>query len=84
VEDEEKRRRKVVEVGGKEEQKETMEEEKGERTKQKTIPWPLVPERTISTEGPPLVDGIQCQLLWIEGCCVVSAADPLRSLISVS
>jgi hypothetical protein len=24
-----------------------------------------------------------CQLLWIEGCCVVSAVDPLRPLISV-
>jgi hypothetical protein len=24
-----------------------------------------------------------CQLLWIEGCRVVSAADPLRPLISV-
>jgi hypothetical protein len=47
------------------------------------IPWPLVRERTIPTERPPLVDEIWCQLLRIEGCRVVSAADPLRSLISV-
>jgi hypothetical protein len=46
-------------------------------------PWPLVRKRTIPTERPPFVDEIVCQLLWIEGCCVVSAADPLWSLISV-
>jgi hypothetical protein len=45
--------------------------------------WPLVRKRTIPTERPPLVDEIECQLLWIEGCRMVSAADPLRSLISV-
>jgi hypothetical protein len=45
--------------------------------------WPLVRKRTIPTERPPLVDEILCQLLWIEGCRVVSAADPLLSLISV-
>jgi hypothetical protein len=45
----------------------------------KQTPWPLVRERTIPTERPPLVDEIQ--LLWIEGCRVVSAADPLRSLL---
>jgi hypothetical protein len=48
----------------------------------KQSPWPLVRERTIPTERPPPVDEIECQLLWIEGCRVVSAADPLRSLIS--
>jgi hypothetical protein len=46
-------------------------------------PWPLVRKRTIPTERPTLVSEIYCQLLWIEGCRVVSAADPLRSLISV-
>jgi hypothetical protein len=43
----------------------------------------LVRKRTILTDRRPLVDEIQCQLLWIEGCRVVSAADPLRSLITV-
>jgi hypothetical protein len=47
------------------------------------IPWPVVRERNIPTDRPPLVDEIWCQLLWIEGCRVVSAADPLRSLNSV-
>jgi hypothetical protein len=47
----------------------------------KQTPWPLVRERTIPTDWPPLVDEIYCQLLWIERCRVVSAADPLRSLI---
>jgi hypothetical protein len=51
--------------------------------KQKQTPWPLVRKRIIPTERPPLVDEIKCQLLRIEGCRVVSAADPLRSLISV-
>jgi hypothetical protein len=37
----------------------------------KQTPWPLVRRRTIPTERPPLVDEIQCQLLWIEGCCLV-------------
>jgi hypothetical protein len=46
-------------------------------------PWPLVRKRTTPTERPPLVYEIWCQHLWIEGCRVVSAADPLRSLISV-
>jgi hypothetical protein len=49
----------------------------------KQTPWPLVRERTIPTERPPLVNEIWCQLLWIVGCRVVSATDPLRSLISV-
>jgi hypothetical protein len=49
----------------------------------KQTPWPLVRKRTIPTERPPLVDEIWCQLLWMEGCRVVSVADPLRSLISV-
>jgi hypothetical protein len=48
--------------------------------KQKQTPWPLVRKRTISTERPPLVDEIYCQLLWIEGCRVVSAADPPRRM----
>jgi hypothetical protein len=51
--------------------------------KKQQTPWPLVRERTIPTEGPPLVDEIYCQLLWTEGHHVVSAADPLQSLISV-
>jgi hypothetical protein len=46
--------------------------------------WPLVHKQTILTERPPLVSEIQGQLLWIEGCHVISAADPQRSLISVS
>jgi hypothetical protein len=46
-------------------------------------PWPSVRKRTIPTERQPLVREIWCQLLWIEGCRVVSAADPLRSFISV-
>jgi hypothetical protein len=49
----------------------------------KQTPWPLVRERSIPTERPSFVNEIYCQLLWIEGCRVVSAADPLRSLISV-
>jgi hypothetical protein len=49
----------------------------------KQTPWPLVRKRTIPTERSPLVGDIYCQLLRIEGCRVVSAADPLRSLISV-
>jgi hypothetical protein len=49
----------------------------------KLTPWPLVRKRTIPNGRPPLVDEIQCQLLWTGGCRVVSAADPLRSLISV-
>jgi hypothetical protein len=52
------------------------------QTNKQTL-WPLVRERTIPTERPPLVDEIQCQLLWMEGCRVVSAADPLQLLISV-
>jgi hypothetical protein len=40
-------------------------------------------KRAIPTERTPFVDEIYCQLFWIEGCRVVSAADPLRSLISV-
>jgi hypothetical protein len=49
----------------------------------KLTPWPLVRKRTIPTDRPPLVVEIYCQLLRIEGCRVVSAADPLRPLISV-
>jgi hypothetical protein len=53
-----------------------------EQTNNKT-PWPLVRKRTIPTGRPPLVDEIYYQLLWTDGCCVVSAADPLRSLITI-
>jgi hypothetical protein len=49
----------------------------------KTTPWPLVHKQTLPTEPPSLVDEIECQLLQIEGCRVVSAADPPRPLISV-
>jgi hypothetical protein len=49
----------------------------------KQTPWPLVRKRTILTERPPLVDEIYCQLLWIEGYRMVSAADTPRMLISV-
>jgi hypothetical protein len=49
----------------------------------KYTPWRLVRKRTMPTERPPLVYEIDFQLLWIEGCRVVRAADPLRSLISV-
>jgi hypothetical protein len=49
----------------------------------KQTTWPLVRKRTIPTERPPLVGESSCRLLWIEGCRVVSAADPPRSLISV-
>jgi hypothetical protein len=52
------------------------------KTKQKT-PWPLVRKRNIPTERPSLVGEIKFQLLRIEGCRVVSAADPARSLNSV-
>jgi hypothetical protein len=48
----------------------------------KQTPWPLVRERTTPTERPQLVGEIYF-ILWIEGCRVVSAADPPRSLISV-
>jgi hypothetical protein len=53
------------------------------KPKQEQTPWPLVRKRTIPTNRPPLVDEICFQLLWIEGCFVVSAADLPRSLISV-
>jgi hypothetical protein len=46
--------------------------------KTKQTPWPLVRERTIQTERPPSVYEILCELLWIEGCRVVSAANPPR------
>jgi hypothetical protein len=40
----------------------------------KQTPWPVVRERTIPTDRPPLVDEIWCQLLWREGCRVVSGS----------
>jgi hypothetical protein len=46
-------------------------------------PWPLVRKRTIPTERPPLVRLNLVSTLWIEGCRVVNAVDPLPSLISV-
>jgi hypothetical protein len=52
-------------------------------TQTKKTPWPLVRKRTIPTERPPLVGEIWCQLLQIEGCRVLSAAEPPRPLISV-
>jgi hypothetical protein len=52
------------------------------QTKNKQTPWPSVRKRTIPTDRTPL-DESQSQLLRIEVCRVVSAADPLRSLISV-
>jgi hypothetical protein len=48
-----------------------------------TTPWPLVRKRNIPTERQPLVHEIYCQLLWIERCRAVSAADLPRSLNSV-
>jgi hypothetical protein len=53
------------------------------RIKTKQTPWPLVRERTIPTDRPPRVEEIYCQLVWIEGCRVVSAAESPRPLISV-
>jgi hypothetical protein len=50
--------------------------------KNKQTPWPLVRKWTIPTDRLSLVDEM-CQLLWIEGCRMVSSADPLQSLISV-
>jgi hypothetical protein len=45
--------------------------------------WPLVSKRTIPTDRPPLVGEIKFQLLRLEGCRVVSAADPTLPLITV-
>jgi hypothetical protein len=53
-----------------------------QKNKQEQTPCPLVRELTRPTDQPPLVGEIYCQLLCIEQCRVVSAADPLRSLIS--
>jgi hypothetical protein len=49
----------------------------------KQTPWYLFRKQTLPNESPPLVGEIYCQLLRIEGCRVVSVADPLWSLISV-
>jgi hypothetical protein len=38
----------------------------------------LVHERTIPTLRPPLINEVTANFLLIEGCCVVSAAVPLR------
>jgi hypothetical protein len=55
--------------------KNTINKNTNKQTKQ--TPWPLVRERTIPSERLPHVDEIWCQILWIEGCHVISAADPL-------
>jgi hypothetical protein len=49
--------------------------------KQTTCSW--VRERNIPTQRPPLVGKNKYHLWGIEGCRVVSATDPVRSLISV-
>jgi hypothetical protein len=56
---------------------------RGVKSLNKQTPWPLVRKRNLPTKRPPLVGEIYCQHLRREWCCVVSAADPLRSLISV-
>jgi hypothetical protein len=43
-------------------------------------PWPLVRKRTIPTERPPLVGEIQCQILRIEGCRLVSSGGSLTAV----
>jgi hypothetical protein len=48
----------------------------------KQIPCLLVRKQTIPAERQPLVGEVQCQILWIEGCRVVSAADPISKYIS--
>jgi hypothetical protein len=53
------------------------------QTNKQTNSVALSPQANYTDKRPPLVDEIQCQLLWIEGCRVVSAADPPQSLISV-
>jgi hypothetical protein len=45
-------------------------------TNKNQTPWPLVRKRTIPIERPPLVGEFYSQLLWIEGCRMVSAGDP--------
>jgi hypothetical protein len=50
----------------------------------KLTPSPLARKRTIPMDRQPLVGEILCQLLRLDGCRVVSAADPPRSLILVS
>jgi hypothetical protein len=51
--------------------------------KQTKTPCPLVCKRTIPPDRLPLVGEILCQLLQIEGCRMVIAADSPQSLISV-
>jgi hypothetical protein len=46
----------------------------------KQTPWPLVRKRTIPTERPPLVGEIQCQILWMEGCRLVSSGGSLTAV----
>jgi hypothetical protein len=41
----------------------------------KQTPWLLVRKRNIRIEPPPPVGKIECQLLWIGGCRLVSSAD---------
>jgi hypothetical protein len=50
----------------------------GEPTSETTNSVALVRERTIPTERPPLVGEISANFWRIEGCRMVSAADPQR------
>jgi hypothetical protein len=56
-----------------------MKSKQTNKQKNKQTPWPSVRKRTIPTERRPLFG----EILRIEGCRVVSAADSSRSLISV-
>jgi hypothetical protein len=47
-----------------------------DKEKEKEILRLSASKRTIPTEPPPLVGEFYCQLLWIEGCRVVSEAGP--------
>jgi hypothetical protein len=53
------------------------------KTKKIQTQWLFVCKTTVPTERPPLVGEFYCKLLRIEGCCVVSAAEPPRPLMSV-
>jgi hypothetical protein len=48
----------------------------GNNVPKKQTPWPLVRERTILTERPPLVDEIYYQLLLIEGVALLARQIP--------
>jgi hypothetical protein len=51
--------------------------------KKKRTPWPLVASELYRLSDRHFLAKFSVPTLWIEGCCVVNAADPLRSLISV-